>query len=100
MSTIKSFTDLYAWQKGHDLVKQTYITTAGFPTEEKFGFASQLRRCAISITSNISEGFGRSTAKDKKRFYEMALSSIYELQNQIITARDHSRMCYSYHFQC
>jgi four helix bundle protein len=85
---IKSFTDLYAWQKGHELAKQVYKNTYDFPAEEKFGLVSQIRRSALSVTSNIAEGFSRSSAKEKARYYEISLGSIYELQNQILLARD------------
>ena len=58
---IKSFTDLDAWKEGHKLVLMIYQITKSFPKEELFGLTSQLRRCAISITSNIAEGFSRQS---------------------------------------
>ena len=60
-NTIKSFTDLRVWQDGHQLVLAVYRATMLFPHEEKFGFTSQLRRAAVSITSNIAEGFSRKS---------------------------------------
>lgn len=86
--TIKSFTDLYAWQEGHKLVLYIYKITDAFPEKEAFGLTSQMRRCAVSITSNISEGFSRYTNKDKHQFYTIAQGSLTELQNQLLIARD------------
>lgn len=85
---IKSFTDLYAWQEGHKLVIMVYKVTKSFPKEEVFGMVSQMRRCVISITSNIAEGFSRNTTKDKVQFYCIAHGSLTELQNQLLAARD------------
>lgn len=85
---IKSFTDLYAWQEGHKLVLMVYKATEDFPSKEVFGLTSQMRRSAVSITSNIAEGFSRNTAKDKVQFYSIAHGSLTELQNQIIIVRD------------
>ena len=86
--TIKKFTDLVAWQEAHVLVLLIYKTTAHFPADERFGITNQMRRAVISITSNIAEGFGRETAKDKAHFYTMAKTSLAELENQGIAARD------------
>lgn len=68
---LSKFTDLIVWQKGHKLVLLIYKITKTFPSEEKFGLISQMQRSAVSITSNISEGFGRRTSLDKKRFYDI-----------------------------
>ena len=88
MHSIKSFTDLIVWQKGHKFVLQIYRITKLFPKEEQFGLISQLRRAAVGITSTIAEGFSRSTYKDKSRFYVIALGSLSEVQNQLLIARD------------
>jgi four helix bundle protein len=85
---IKTFTDLKAWRESHKLVMDIYKITKEFPPEEKFVLVSQMRRAAISITSNIAEGFGRTTYKDKLRFYCMAQGSLTEIKNQLIVARD------------
>lgn len=71
-SKIKSFTDLNTWKEGHKLVLMIYRITDKFPEKEKFGLISQMRRCVISFTSNIAEGFSRNTNKDKYQFYSMA----------------------------
>lgn len=85
---IKSFTDLIAWQEGHKLVLMIYDNTKEFPREEMFGLINQMRRAAISVTSNIAEGFSRFTVKDKCQFYSIAHGSLTELQNQLVIARD------------
>ena len=85
---IKSFTDLICWQEGHKLVLDVYKITKLFPKEEMFGLVSQMRRSAVSITSNIAEGFSRYSYSDKARFYSMSQGSVTELQNQLLIARD------------
>ena len=88
MYKIKSFTDLNAWKEGHKLVLQIYRITKLFPSEERFCLIDQMRRCVISITSNIAEGFSRRSKKEKAQFFYMALGSVTELQNQLLIARD------------
>jgi len=85
---IQSFTDLTTWQKSHELVLVIYKTTEAFPSKEIFGITNQMRRAAVSITSNIAEGFSRRSNKEKAQFYYMALGSLTELQNQLIIVRD------------
>lgn len=85
---IKNFTDLDAWKEGHQLVLLIYRVTQLFPKEEIFGLISQMKRCSVSITSNIAEGFGRQTYKEKIQFYVIARGSITELQNQLMIAKD------------
>lgn len=85
---IRQFTDLNAWQESHKLVILIYKVTRGFPREELFGLTSQIRRAVISVTSNIAEGFGRQTYKEKVQFYYLAQGSLTELKNQVIAARD------------
>lgn len=88
VSTIKTFTSLNAWKSGHELVLMVYRMTKLFPKEELFALISQMRRCAVSITSNIAEGFSRYSWKEKVQFYTTALGSVTELQNQLLIARD------------
>ncbi len=85
---IQVFTDLNVWREAHKLVLEIYKLTQKFPEGEKFGLTIQLRRAAISITSNIAEGFSRKTDKEKIQFYRMSLGSLMEVQNQLILARD------------
>ena len=88
MAKITSFRDLEAWKKGHKLVLEIYRITRDFPKSEIFGLVSQMRRCAVSITSNIAEGFSRNSSKEKIQFYAQARGSLTELQNQLLIARD------------
>ena len=85
---IFSFEKLIAWQKGRELAILIYKTTKNFPKDEIFGLTSQMRRCSISIASNLAEGSGRSSMKDKARFSEIAYSSSLELLNQVILSHD------------
>ncbi|EKD86015.1 MAG: hypothetical protein ACD_37C00528G0002 [uncultured bacterium] len=85
---IKSFTDLNAWKEAHKLVLMIYKLTDDFPKKETLALTSQMRRAAISISSNIAEGFSRKTNKDKTQFYSMSQGSLTELQNQLLIARD------------
>lgn len=85
---IKSFTDLNAWKEGHALVLMIYKITKEFPKEEVFGLTAQIKRAAVSFTSNIAEGFSRNSYKEKSQFYAIALGSLTEIQNQLLIARD------------
>lgn len=86
--TIKNFTDLNTWQESHKLVISIYELTKSFPEDEKFGLTSQMRRAAVSITSNIAEGFGRRNPGEKMQFYSVSQASVSEVQNQLLLARD------------
>ncbi len=90
---IKSFHDLRVWQETHLLVVLIYKITINFPKEELFGLTNQIRRAAVSITSNIAEGFGRETIKDRVHFYIMSLGSLNEVQSQLLVARDVNYLC-------
>lgn len=85
---IKSFQDLRIWQIGIEVVKDIYILTKKFPKEELYGLTSQMRRCAVSIPSNIAEGFRRYHNKEYKQFLYIALGSSAELETQIIIANE------------
>lgn len=85
---IKTFRDLLVWQKSMALVTEVYRASASFPSDERFGLTSQLRRCAVSIPSNIAEGFGRDTTNDYLRFLGIAKGSLYEAQTQIEIGRN------------
>jgi len=86
--SIKSFTNLIVWQKSHALIIDLYKKLQGFPKEELYGLTSQMKRCSVSVSSNIAEGFVRKSKKEKINFYCIALGSITELQNQLLLARD------------
>jgi four helix bundle protein len=88
MDKIVSFRDLNAWQEGHKLALMVYKITKTFPREETFCLVSQMRRSAVSITSNIAEGFSRQFYKEKIQFYFIAQGSVTELQNQLMICRD------------
>ena len=85
---IQKFTDLITWQEGHKLVLMVYGETKNFPKEEKYGLISQMQRAVVSITSNIAEGFSRRSSKEKYQFYNTAKSSMTELQNKLLIAKD------------
>ncbi len=85
---IKSFTDLEVWREAHELVLFVYQITKSLPKEELFSLTNQIRRAAVSITSNIAEGFARQSFKEKLQFYYMALGSLTEVQNQLLIAKD------------
>jgi four helix bundle protein len=78
-----SHKNMIIWSKGMQMIKEIYRITDSFPTEEKFGLVSQLRRAAVSVISNISEGEARKTTKEKRRFYEIACASLVEVDAQI-----------------
>ena len=88
MSKIISFRDLDAWKKSHGLRLAIIKQLVTFPKEYQFGLCSQLQRSSISISSNIAEGFGRTSYKEKLQFYSIAEGSLTEAQDQIILARD------------
>jgi four helix bundle protein len=83
---IKSFKDLKIWNMGIKLVEDVYRVSTSFPKEEMYGLQSQLRRSAVSIPSNIAEGFGRFHNKDYRKFLYISLGSCAELTTQIIIA--------------
>lgn len=85
---IRDFTDLQAWQRAHELVLGVYKLTNKFPKSETFGLMSQLQRAVVSITSNIAEGFGRQTIREKIQFYYQAQGSLTEVKNQLIVSKD------------
>lgn len=85
---INHFTDLDAWKINHQSVLSIYKATKKFPKEELFALINQIRRAAVSITSNIAEGFGRYRPNDKIHFYHIARGSSTETENQLIISRD------------
>ena len=85
---MKKFKNLKIWQEGIKVVLSVYKITSQFPDEEKFGLTSQIRRCSISISSNIAEGYGRNSDAEMNRFLNIARGSSYELETQLIISAE------------
>lgn len=88
MNTIKNFTDLDAWKKAHELRVKILKILPKFPQSYQYGLCAQLQRSSISVASNIAEGFGRSTSKEKLNFYNYSRGSLVEVQDQLILCAD------------
>ena len=88
MGEIRRFQDLATWQEAHRLVLAAYELTKGFPSDERFGLTSQMRRAAVSVPANIAEGFKRRGIQDKLRFYNVAEGSLEEVKYYLILAQD------------
>ena len=80
---MKTFRELIVWQKAMSFVTEVYQVSKQFPKDETFGLTSQIRRSAVSIPSNISEGYGRQGLNDYLRFLNIAMASLFELQTQL-----------------
>ena len=85
---MKNFRGLKVWQKAHELVLAAYQATLHFPKQEMFGLTSQIRRCSVSIPSNIAEGCGRRGNAEFHRFLAIAMGSASELEYQFLLAHD------------
>lgn len=85
---LERFKDLLVWRKAHRLALEIYKTTQKFPSEERFGLVSQMRRATVSVPANIAEGFKKHGNKDKVNFYNIAQGSLEELRYYIIPAKD------------
>ena len=85
---MKTHKDLDAWKNSMELCKEIYWVTANFPSEEKFGLITQMRRAAVSIPSNIAEGAARNHKKEFIQFLYMAIGSLSELETQIIISQE------------
>lgn len=88
MAEIKSFEDLIAWQKAYEFGLLAYQMMKGFPPEERYDMTRQVRRSALSISSNIAEGWGRQSTADYIRFLRIARGSAFELKSQMRFAAD------------
>jgi four helix bundle protein len=84
----RSFEGLQAWQNAHSFVLEVYRLTVKFPSEEKFGLVSQLRRAAVSIAANITEGSGKKSIRDIIRFFIISRGSVQECHYYLILAKD------------
>ena len=82
-ASIQSYRDMVVWQKAMTLVQLVYQVTSHFPKEEQFGLTNQLRRSAVSVPSNIAEGYGRNSTQDYIRFLQIARGSLFETQTQM-----------------
>jgi four helix bundle protein len=85
-ANIKTHKDLDVWKKSMDLVERVYRRTERFPDSEKYGLTNQIRRCAVSVSSNIAEGAARNTDKEFVQFCYIALGSLSELETQLLIA--------------
>jgi four helix bundle protein len=84
----RSFRDLVVWQKAHQFVLAIYRLTKEFPSDERFGLTSQIRRAADSVALNIAEGFGKRGKPDKARFFNIAQGSLEEVHYYLILGSD------------
>lgn len=84
----KSYTELLVWQHSRQLVTTIYSLSKAFPKEEVCGLTNQMRRCAVSIPSNIAEGSGRQHTRDALQFFYVARGSLYELETQLFLSLD------------
>ena len=84
---MRDFRQLKVWEKAHGLALEVYRATRAFPTEERFGLTSQLRRAAVSVPSNIAEGCGRAGERELSQFMSIAAGSASEVEYQLLLAR-------------
>ncbi len=85
---MNNYKELIVWQKARKLVKSIYTITLQLPSDEKFGIISQMRRCSVSIPSNIAEGASRTSNKEFAHFLEIAYGSSFELETQLLLCID------------
>ena len=85
---MRKFKNLKIWEEGIEIVTAIYKLTSDFPEEEKFGLVSQMRRSAVSIPSNIAEGYGRNSDPELNRFLNISRGSTYELETQLIISKN------------
>lgn len=83
MGSVNTHRDLQIWQKSMKLVTIIYEVTSHYPDSEKFGLSSQIRRAAVSVPANIAEGFGRKSSGDFRRFLNISMGSLFELQTEL-----------------
>jgi four helix bundle protein len=86
--SIRSYRDLVVWQEGMQLAKAIYLATERFPKQEIYGLISQLRRCSVSIPSNIAEGHARDSTLEYLRFISISMGSLAELETQVLLAKE------------
>ena len=88
VEVVRTYKELVAWQKGMALVKAVYVLVKQFPKVEQYRLVDQLTRAAVSVPSNIAEGFGRATNKDFAHFLSQARGSLFEVETQLLIAKD------------
>jgi len=88
MSQYRTYKELDVWIKSRSLVKEIYIVTSSLPKEEIYGLVSQMRRAAVSVTSNIAEGYGRQYRKETIQFLHISRGSLYEMETQLYICTD------------
>ena len=87
-TAVRTYRDLNVYDQSFELAMEIHKLTNGFPVEERYSLTDQMRRAAVSLTSNIAESFSRRSSKEKSRFYDIAQASLIELQNQLIISKD------------
>lgn len=87
MNRVKTYEDLEIWKLGFELADYIYELTMDYPKSELFGISSQMKRAAVSVPSNIAEGFARYSKKEFHRFLKIALGSLYELNTQMLISK-------------
>ena len=85
---MQDYKKLRVWRRGMDLVRESYALTRTLPDDERFGLSTQMRRCAVSVPSNIAEGSGRRTDREFLRFLRIAFGSSFELETQALMCRE------------
>ena len=88
MTVLKPYKELIVWQKSMILVKMIQKLTSDLPNDEKFGLISQMRRCSVSVPSNIAEGWGRLSRKNYIQFLRISRGSLFELETQVLITKD------------
>lgn len=86
MAKVSSYKELLIWQKGMDITEKVYILSNDFPKDEVFALTNQIRRSAVSVASNIAEGYGRKSTASNVHFVKIARGSLYELETQLLIA--------------
>jgi four helix bundle protein len=85
---MKNFKELKIWQKGFRIAVNSFKIASAFPSQEKFGLGIQITKAGVSIPSNIAEGSSRTSDKDYNRFIEISLGSCFELETQLLIAKE------------
>jgi four helix bundle protein len=88
MTGYQKYTDLDVWKQAREIASHVYELTASFPKSEQFGIISQMRRCVVSVPSNIAEGCGRQHDKETIHFLSISRGSLYELETQLYISKD------------